>query len=1225
MPVHLDDLLAPPPSQKKPHSTLDDILDYVAAGAQAIGGLVPDISGGVVDPAAIGEHAANAASTAGGYMAKHPGTVGETQAIVSAVPLIGPPVAALAEPSIEYSEGTAPTHEANVQAVGAGISLATLLAAPKAIKKLEGRFSGEAAPEPLAEPMDKPVEAISPPEPTDAPLPHVDDLLQAAGEAQAAARNRPPGVTAPPLEPLPDEEMRTAVSEQRVRDAETEARRTGAAEPTDDEIMAGASQRLGGQSPAEATRQAISEDRYRLSPQAALDREHLPIDEFIQQRFPKATINNEAGPEWVKGVLARVSDGKPGLSVEDVPPSDSGVTQHVVYRDPEGHPVAAASIVGAWPSGESLDALEWRPMVRDFATDKSQGLLASRAAGAVAQELDRMGVNDHYGEISPDAARFVQRAEAAKARNSLPGRILSQPHVDDLLEGVDEGPAPGKSYANPKYPWAQNIQIGEGVREPAAPPAEPRPPADTSWLDDMPEAEQTPPQETPMPQDLGGGLPDQLTSHPEPTSPATVRDMVSSDADKIVQTAATAKEDALKNGMDRSRWQTWNAAVTLMDDQLLNPRKATARYLKLLTPDEVATFKAVQGGKLTPTDPSVTANVQHAIDISRGDGAAGQAFRVANQIDAVPTMTYSTARAKLATLMRGMTPEETAAISMLQRGEISPTNPAVTPKVAAAQRFFAQTMQDVFAQEKAAGIPIEAKKDYWPQYRTTYDGKPNPDMPLTSYRQPGLEDASAMYHQVDDREGFSRDPLYVISRRVHDATKHVLAKQLLGDATPEAIGKWIDTQASRIYAEGGDAQLAKRILEQKFNMGTPPLPGPMKTVQALNSISGIMNTVTASLRHIGKMGNEAVVNGFGGSVKGMKGLAETLVDPKAHEDMMSIGGHNNNILGEIREDVRPFAAKVMDYIPWSRATNLVDMVGRMTSELGAGAKIQEVVDVAGGRREYMGTAAMKAKAQADALNTAKNLYNLSDETIASGKLSPEEMKFARMMASRQSQFSPTKGSAPVMATEGALGRMNYFLRKYLFRQGSFFMNEVLTPASYGNIKPLARWLAVRAPIGAAISIPYDMVTRHPDAVLNMLGVPGRPGGDESWHEWTMRMTAFALSHDLGLLYSVFGGHDLTAPVALAGVGHAGRGLGTIGKEAIGAAAVSAGSPQEWDKQQIDFPEYLRQGGENLKTLDGKNLTDLSSSTQVTALMRRWYREAHGLAPEQQRIGPPWAP
>lgn len=357
----------------------------------------------------------------------------------------------------------------------------------------------------------------------------------------------------------------------------------------------------------------------------------------------------------------------------------------------------------------------------------------------------------------------------------------------------------------------------------------------------------------------------------------------------------------------------------------------------------------------------------------------------------------------------------------------------------------------------------------------------------------------------------------------------------------------------------------------------------------------------------------------------MKGLAETLVDPKAKEEMMSIGGHNNNILGEIREDVRPFAAKVMDYIPWSRATNLVDMVSRMTAELGAGSKIQEVVDVAGGRRQYMGTPAMKAKAQGDALNTAKNLYNVSDESIASGELTPEEMKFARMMASRQSQFSPTKGSAPVMATEGPMGRMTYFLRKYLFRQGSFFMNEVLTPASYGNIKPLARWLAVRAPIGAAISIPYDMVTRHPDAVLNMMGVPGRPGGDESWHEWTMRMTAFALSHDLGLLYSVVGGHDLTAPVALAGVGHAGRAVGNIGKEAVGAVATSAGSPQEWDKNQVDVPEYLRQGGENLKTLEGKNLTDLSSSTQLTALMRRWYREAHGLAPEQQRIGPPWAP
>lgn len=109
-----------------------DALDYVGAGLKAVGGLLPSFDN---DPGGV-QYTAGVVRTAAGYMAKHPGATGERQAILSAVPIVGAPAAALAEPSIAYSEGRAPTHEENVGAVEGGTALATLALAPKVIGKM---------------------------------------------------------------------------------------------------------------------------------------------------------------------------------------------------------------------------------------------------------------------------------------------------------------------------------------------------------------------------------------------------------------------------------------------------------------------------------------------------------------------------------------------------------------------------------------------------------------------------------------------------------------------------------------------------------------------------------------------------------------------------------------------------------------------------------------------------------------------------------------------------------------------------------------------------------------------------------------------------------------------------------------------------------------------------------------------------------------------------------
>lgn len=346
-------------------------------------------------------------------------TARKVQAATSGVPMVGAPIAAVAEPGIEYAEGTAPTHKANVAAVEGGVTLAAMGAGVIA-GKVAGRSPAQARIANVLAAKGVPPESI--PQFT----PEETALTDRAGAAQAAAKPRVSDLEA----------MRSQMAAAQERIAGSSGSDGVAAPPTDDDILSVASRRTGGRPASETARQSIAEDQHRLSPQAALDRENLPVEEFVRQRFPKATINTDAGPEWVRGVLDKVPAGKPGLSVEDAPPDlltmpgepaelqDQG--RHVVYRDPDGRPVAAATVV------RTSDGA----LVRDFATDKAQGLLASRAAGAVLRELDKMGVNDHFAEISPEAARFIQRAEAAKARGALP--VLETPPDSTATTGPEE-------------------------------------------------------------------------------------------------------------------------------------------------------------------------------------------------------------------------------------------------------------------------------------------------------------------------------------------------------------------------------------------------------------------------------------------------------------------------------------------------------------------------------------------------------------------------------------------------------------------------------------------------------------------------------------------------------------------------------------------------------------------------------------------------------------------
>lgn len=446
----------PPPNARgsvTPPKDDGGALDYAATIAENVGGMLPDVTGGGTDPFAVVQHSVQAGQRAARYMSEHPGVAGKTQAVVSAVPVVGQPLADVAGPAISYAEGRAPTHEENVAAVGGGTALAALAATPAVLRRINiMRARGVPEAQIAAE-----TQQSAAPDLTDGQIDRLREATQLGNQMAAVPTKLAEAVNSGQLAPdnaslrdfLTQNPDVAAEVKQSYAVPEAQASEPIAAPqefpdeaPEDADMAAAALQRLGGGSAAAAMRQLVADDEYRTSPQAALDREHLPIDEFIQQRFPRASVNTEATPEWVKGILAEVPEGKPGLSTENAP-AESGVDQRVVYRDPEGRPVAVANII---VGGDAESA----PLVRDLATDKSQGMLSARAIGAVATELDRMGVREHYRQISEDAARFVQKAEAAKARKAL--GVAETPKEPPRGGGDDEGGAAPPSGGTPPPP-----------------------------------------------------------------------------------------------------------------------------------------------------------------------------------------------------------------------------------------------------------------------------------------------------------------------------------------------------------------------------------------------------------------------------------------------------------------------------------------------------------------------------------------------------------------------------------------------------------------------------------------------------------------------------------------------------------------------------------------------------------------------------------------------------
>lgn len=1086
MPINLDDLLGTPtpPPQPPPQTTLDNILDYVGAAGKgllhAVGvpTSVPKTPGELLDATSAFVPNIYGQLHQGYELAKHeidavrgvrdaPTIPRKIQAGVTGVPLIGDPLAAVAEPGIEYGEGTAPTHQANVGAVEGGVNLAALLLAPKVIKAAGKRFGGEATPpEQPGLTQDKAVAPQVEASPSSAEDIHLDELLSAP---EAETPVRPPEETVGPVD---------------------------------------------------------------VSPAA------VHLDDLLGERSSDFATSNEAPKQ---AAMVRFYHGGPSYD-------QGGRWLTPSLADAEGW----ARKTGGDAHVQYVDLPEDSPLLRKSFDDSGTNMKAPYV----------------QFEAPPDIASHLQPVEPSRTS----GMDI---HVDDLLgdgDIVGEGPAPGKSFVVPKYPWAQNIKIPETAERPSTPPSELVQPSapDTNWLDDFPEAEQTPQQETPMPADLGGdeGLPEQLTSEPKPTSPEAVRNMIGADADAELANAKTTRKTFFEKGsaMLRNPSQIFNALLVPGDDVLLK------------------------------------------------SGPAGQeAVRTTRPIELVRAQAVGKADALFHDMTAGMTPAEKGGMGLLLDGQLDANSPNVTPRMRAAAVEARKFFDDYLGRAQDAGTGVEAKQGFFPHFREA----PIHDVekPLPEFQKFGMESPSFHYHQVDDRAGYSLDLGYVMRRYAYNAESELQAIQAFGAADATTISNKISEWGDQIAAQGGDGVLAKKILLEKFNMESPELPSMRKGSRDIAATIGAMNTMTTPIRHIGKYVNSLSQIGFRGAGKGLAKIAEAIVNPEARQQIRASGVSLRNSMDLVIPNTKENAFyRITRALPWIKATKALDAGGRVMTYFGADPWIDETVRVARGDKTYLGsvTEGMRKRAVEDAFNRAHNIFGISEQSIESGDLTPREREYARLAASDVTEFNPERGQLPYAATVGAAGRLFYNLRKFATSQANFMYNNVVKPASYGNIKPMARFLAGSALAGAVAEPLLHMVNRQPDAVLNYFGVPLRPEGNQTWEDWRKNAMAVGALHNLGLIYLMVEGRDVLQAVPMASAGLLGRGLHGAISDFGNAAMVSAGHPNEKDKVQEDLPQWWDEAKVNLRDLEGKNVKDVSRSTQMTWLMRKWYREARGL-------------
>lgn len=134
-------------------------------------------------------------------------------------------------------------------------------------------------------------------------------------------------------------------------------------------------------------------------------------------------VTEERGPGYVDRVLGSAAEGAPGLAVEEHPDpmNPQGTRTHVVYRGPDGKPVATA-ILQRTPEGKLA--------VGNLAADKNRGMLTGRAMKAISDQLQELDAARPFSGLSPDAEQFVRKLLGERPPRPRRGASASPPATE---------------------------------------------------------------------------------------------------------------------------------------------------------------------------------------------------------------------------------------------------------------------------------------------------------------------------------------------------------------------------------------------------------------------------------------------------------------------------------------------------------------------------------------------------------------------------------------------------------------------------------------------------------------------------------------------------------------------------------------------------------------------------------------------------------------------------
>lgn len=416
----------------------------------------------------------------------------------------------------------------------------------------------------------------------------------------------------------------------------------------------------------------------------------------------------------------------------------------------------------------------------------------------------------------------------------------------------------------------------------------------------------------------------------------------------------------------------------------------------------------------------------------------------------------------------------------------------VSPKVAQGAKEIATTLKKVNKDAFAQGTLIGSRENYFPHSYDFKAIKNNPgqyDAALQHLIDTGQASTPEQAVQLFDKQAKQND-LWPTTfgnlerSRTTDMPGYAKTKDALNNYVGGASGRiaqathlGTDNEVvrrliGRIRLEGGNADTAAKAVEQ-YLRSPDTGQGVLSKVSA--DVRGVFSAARlgkAPISHLGQTSNTTVEAGVKNT---LKGWGQFISNNAEHKDFVSKTGVTNpqNLKGYSQQytGVRGRLNQVTAY-----GLNPVMKMNRSVTALAG--------------REY-GNALAKA-------GDTEKLTKLGVTGNIGSKLTPtQEVQAARGLVN-DTMFNHSRAQTPLNA-ETAIGKtVGQYRLAYSYKQGGFIYKQILQEAGKGNLAPLARFLAVSAPVGAATVAVKNKISGNKegpggiamDAAGALGGIPG---------------------------------------------------------------------------------------------------------------------------------------